>query len=84
MVYVFKKDERESTENLIKRFTRRIQQSGSLMHVRRNRFEQKPQTRDARRAEALYKGRIRTKIDRLKKLGHFDEQALKDLKKKMR
>ncbi len=84
MVYVYKKDERESADNLIKRFTRRVQQSGSLMEVRRTRFAQKPKTRDARRAEAIYKNRIRAKIDRLKKLGHFDDDALKELKRKMR
>lgn len=84
MVYVYKKDDRESADNLIKRFTRRVQQSGELMSVRRNRFAKKPKGKAARRDEAIYKNRIRTKIDRLKKLGHFDDDALKDLKKKMR
>lgn len=84
MVYVYKKNERETTDGLIKRFTRRVQQSGVLMGVRRNRFSQKPKGKNERRQEAIYKSQMRTKIDRLKKLGHFDDDALKDLKKKMR
>lgn len=84
MVYVYKKDDRESADNLIKRFTRRVQQSRVLMDLRRSRFDKKEKTRDARRQEALYKGRIRTKIDRMKKLGHFDDDSLKELKRKMR
>ncbi len=84
MVYVYKKNERESADGLIKRFTRRVQQSGVLMGVRRNRFNKKAKTRAMRREEAIYKSQMRTKIDRMKKLGHFDDDALKDLKKKMR
>jgi len=84
MVYVYKKNERESADGMIKRFTRRVQQSGVLMGVRRNRFNTKGKNRGARREEAIYKSRIRTKIDRLKKIGHFDDDALKELKRKMR
>ncbi len=84
MVYVYKKSERDSTDNLVKQFTRRVQQSGNLKQVRQGRFAQKPKSKIARRKEAIYKNRIRVKIDRLKKLGHFDDDVLKDLKKKMR
>ena len=67
MVYVYKKDDRETTENMIKRFTRRMQQSGVLMHVRRNRFDQPQKNKAARRQEALYKNRMRKEVDKLKK-----------------
>ncbi len=84
MVYVYKKSDRDSTDNLVKQFTRRVQQSGDLKQIRQERFKQKPKSKAARRREAIYKDRIRVKINRLKKLGHFDEDALKDLKRKMR
>ncbi len=84
MVYVYKKSERDSTDNLVKQFTRRVQQSGNLKQVRQERFAQKPKGKTARRKEAIYKNRISVRIERLKKLGHFDNNALKDLKKKMR
>lgn len=84
MVYVYKKNERETTENLIKRFTRRMQQSGVLMHVRRNRFDNAPKSKIARREEALYKNRMRKEVDKLKKLGRFDDDSFKELKKKIK
>jgi ribosomal protein S21 len=84
MVYVYKKNDRETTESLIKRFTRRMQQSGVLMHVRKNRFERSPKSRIERREEALYKNKMRKEVDKLKKLGRFDDDAFKELKKKIK
>lgn len=82
MIQVRKK-ERETPESLIRRFSRRVQQSGVLRHVRKHRFYQPEQSRGKRRDEALYKVKIRKEINRLKKLGKFDEDALRDIKKKM-
>jgi ribosomal protein S21 len=84
MVYVYKKNDRETTENMIKRFTRRVQQSGVLMQVRKNRFAQPEKNKTARRQEALYKNRMRKEVDKLKKLGRFDDDAFKELKKKIK
>ena len=78
-----KKKERETAESLIRRFSRRVQQSGVLRRARKTRFHQAEPSRDKRRTEALYKVRIRKEINRLKKLGKFDEEALKEIKKKM-
>lgn len=78
-----KKKERETAESLIRRFTRRVQQSGVLRRARKTRFHQAEPSREKRRVEALYKVKIRKEIDRLKKLGKFDDEALKDIKKKM-
>jgi ribosomal protein S21 len=82
MIQVRKK-ERETAESLIRRFSRRVQQSGVLRRVRKTRFHQPEQSRDKRRETALYKVKIRKSINRLKKLGKFDEDALRDLKRKM-
>ncbi|MFA5985818.1 MAG: hypothetical protein WC819_00535 [Parcubacteria group bacterium] len=84
MVYVYKKNDRETTENLIKRFTRRVQQSGVLMHVRRNRFASDEKSKIERRQEALYKNKMRKEVGKLKKLGRFDEDSFKELKKKIK
>jgi ribosomal protein S21 len=78
-----KRKERETAESLIRRFSRRVQQSGVLRRVRKLRFRQEEQSRGQRRDEALYKVKIRKEINRLKKLGKFDEDALRDIKKKM-
>lgn len=84
MVYVYKKNDRETTENLIKRFTRRVQQSGVLMHVRKHRFANDEKSKIERRQEALYKNQMRKEVDKLKKLGRFDEDSFKELKKKIK
>lgn len=78
-----KKKEKETAESLIRRFTRRVQQSGVLRQVRRQRFHQTEKSKDKRRNEALYKVDIRKEINRMKKLGKFDEEALREIKKKM-
>jgi len=77
-----KKKERETSESLIRRFSRRVQQSGVLRRARKTRFHQPGQSRDKRRAEAIYKVEIRKAINRLKKLGKFDEEALREVKKR--
>lgn len=82
MIQVRKK-ERETAESLIRRFSRRVQQSGVLRRVRKTRFHQPELSREKRRDTALYKVKIRKAINRLKKLGKFDEDALRDLKRKM-
>ncbi len=83
MVTIVRK-ERESTESLIRRFTRKIQQSGLLREVRAKRFEQRPKSKDALRAEALYKAQLRRAIDRLKKMGQYSPQAVRELRKRMK
>lgn len=64
-----KRKERETAEGLIRRFSRRVQQSGVLRRVRKLRFRQGEKSKDERRNEALYKVKIRKEIDRLKKMG---------------
>jgi len=83
MIQVQKKD-RETSENLIKRFTRRVQQSGTLMEVRRSRFRKGDKSKTERRDEALYKAKIRKEIGKLKKMGRFDDETLRELKKKIK
>jgi len=82
MVEVRKK-ERETDESLIRRFTRTLQQSRVLNKARSVRFRQKKKTKRQLIKEAVYKERLRKEIDKLKKMDRFDEDKLKDIKKKM-
>lgn len=82
MIQVVKK-EKENAETLIRRFSRRIQQSGILKHARKTRFQVPKKTKRKQRDEALYKVKIRKAINRLKKMDRFDDEALKNIKKKM-
>ena len=82
MIEVRKKD-KETTESLMRRFSRRIQQSGVLVRARRTRFRNDEKSKTEKRQEALYKVKIRKEINTLKKLGKFDDEALKNIKRKM-
>jgi ribosomal protein S21 len=78
-----RKKEKETSESLIRRFSRRVQQSGVLVHARKARFLKDEKSKREKRNEALYKIKIRKEIDKLKKLGKFDDEALKNIKRKM-
>ncbi len=82
MIHIRKKD-RETPESMIRRFSRRVQQSGVLQRVRKNRFRLEEKSRTKRREEALYKVKIRKEIDRLKKLGKFDDESLREVRKRL-
>ncbi|KKP93869.1 MAG: hypothetical protein US25_C0058G0003 [Candidatus Moranbacteria bacterium GW2011_GWE1_36_7] len=77
------KKEKETTESLMRRFSRKIQQSGVLVRARKTRFRKDEKSKTEKRNEALYKVQIRKEIDKLKKLGKFDDEALKNIKRKM-
>lgn len=82
MIEVRKKN-KETAESLIRRFSRRIQQSATLVQARKNRFRRDEKSKTEKRQEALYKVNIRKEIDKLKKLGKFDDEALRNIKRKM-
>lgn len=82
MIEVRKKD-KETTESLMRRFSRKIQQSGVLVRARRTRFRNDEKSKTEKRSEALYKVQIRKEINKLKKLGKFDDEALRNIKRKM-
>lgn len=49
----------ESFENLFRRFNRRVQQSGKLSQARKNKYFEKPLSKNMQRDEALRKLKIR-------------------------
>lgn len=82
MIEVKKKD-RESPESLIRRFSRRVQQSGVLVQARKARFRKEEKTRREMIAGAIYKNKVRKIVSKLKKMGKFDEENFKNVKKKL-
>jgi ribosomal protein S21 len=82
MIEVKKKD-KETSESLIRRFSRRVQQSGVLLAARHGRFYEKPKSRRQVRQSALYRAKVKKEVDKLKKIGKFDEEALQRIKKKL-
>lgn len=68
MVYI-KKKERETTASMLRRFTRRVQQSGILIRARKNRFYAPKPSKRSRRLRALKRIDLLKERERLTKLG---------------
>ena len=66
MIQVTRKDSKESAENLLRRFNRKVQQSGSLAVVKSNQFFEKPTSKIERRRKAII--RQERKAIKLKKI----------------
>ena len=55
MLQVTRKDDKESLENMIRRFNKKVQQSGVLGIARRKRFHEKPISKTEQRVIAIRK-----------------------------
>ena len=67
MIQVTRKDSKESLENLLRRFNRKVQQSGVLSTVKMTqRFEKPISKRDRRTKAIIRKQRKNIKIKKLK------------------
>jgi len=78
-----KKKERETSESLIRRFSRRVQQSGVLVRARKTRFRTDEKSKREVRQDAMYRAKVKKVVDHLKKMGKFDEENFKNTKKKL-
>lgn len=74
MVEVKKRDN-ESTDSLLRRFSRRVQQSGVLLQARKVRFFEPRKGRKKIRDDAIRRVTLQAERDRLIKLGELDEFA---------
>ena len=67
MLQVTRKDSKESLENLIRRFNRKVQQSGVLAEARRNQYFEKDMSKPDRRRKAIIrKARKAEKMHKLR------------------
>lgn len=73
MIEVKRKDN-ESTGSLLRRFSKRIQQSGLLLQARNSRFKDKDQSKTERRKNALRRNRVIAEKERLRKLGKLEDE----------
>lgn len=73
MGIVVKKRDKETNASLLRRFIRKIQNSGNLIKARSGLFYQKKLTEREKRLRALYKEKRRKEIEYLKKLGKFEK-----------
>jgi ribosomal protein S21 len=66
MITVTKKDSRESVENLLRRFSRKVQQAGVLGAAKQGQYFEKPISKRERRRRAII--RQERKVAKFKKL----------------
>jgi ribosomal protein S21 len=66
MIQVTRKDSKESPENLLRRFNRKVQQAGTIAVVKGNQYFEKPISKRERRLKAII--RQQRKSLKLKKI----------------
>ena len=66
MIQVTRKDSKESPENLLRRFNRKVQQSGALAVVKQSQYFEKPASKTERRHKAII--RQERKSQKLKRI----------------
>ncbi|MCK4355302.1 hypothetical protein KAW43_03110 [Candidatus Parcubacteria bacterium] len=64
-----KKQSRENSQNLVRRFSRRIQQSGVLRRARNIRFAKRAKSAQLKKRTALRKEELKKEYELLRKLG---------------
>lgn len=67
----------ESFESLLRRFSRRVQQSGKLLEARRIRYYPEKTNKNATRKSALRRNKIRVEREYLIKVGKLVEEKPK-------
>ena len=69
MLQVTRKDNKEALENLIRRFNRKVQQSGVLAEVKANQRFEKPISKSERRRKAILRNQRRAEKIQKARLG---------------
>ena len=66
-----KKQAKESTQGLIRRFSRKMRKSGILIEARKKRFVKRDKSTQLKKRAALRKNELKEKYENLKKLGRL-------------
>ncbi len=74
MAVEVRKKEKETTASLLRRFSRRVQQSGVLLRARRTRFYEAPKSKRQKRIDALRRSIMQKEREKLIKLGKIEER----------
>ena len=77
MALEIKKEGRETSQNLVRRFSRRMKQSGILLRARKARFKEREKSKQMKKRSALRREELKKEYEKLEKLGEK-----KDVKKR--
>ena len=80
MIELRKKD-RETSANLLRRFTKKVRQSGVLMKARKNMFRIRPKNKRKTKESALRRNMLKDLRAKMVKLGEIEPGEKMDLSK---
>jgi ribosomal protein S21 len=72
MALEIRKQERETSQNLIRRFTKRVQKSGILLQARKIMFKRRQKSDEAKKRAALRREELKKHYQKLKKLEEIE------------
>lgn len=72
-----KRKEGESVDSLIRRFTKKVQQSGLVIRTKKRQYFAKAKTKTEQRSDALRRQTIRDRKDYLRKTGQLTDEELR-------
>lgn len=75
MAVEVRKKDNESSDSLIRRFSRKVQQSGVLLQARKVRYYERKKSKRRVREQAQRRAELQAERERLIKLGEIDEFA---------
>jgi len=70
-----KKEGRETSQNLVRRFSRRMKQSGILLRARKARFKERPKSNQMKKRSALRREELKKEYEQLEKLGKISKKS---------
>ena len=73
MVVEVKKKDGESVESMLRRFTRKVQQSGVLIRAKRGKFYEREKSEHEQKEAAIRRTELRSKREYLRKIGKLEE-----------
>ena len=72
-----KRKKGETFESFLRRFNKRLQQSGRLFQARKVRFYERPKSKLKVRESAAHREEVREKRDYLKRIGKLPEEEVR-------
>jgi len=64
-----KREGRETSQNLVRRFSRRMKQSGILLRARKARFKERGKSKQMKKRSALRREELKKQYEKMEKLG---------------
>jgi len=63
------KQGRETSQSLVRRFSKKVKQSGILLQAKKNRFQEKPKSKQLKKRSALRREQLKKEYEILEKMG---------------